>query len=175
MLPFDPEAGMVEGEARPIASAVMSCEGKSELQFYRGSRSMVILSHKAWSVKVGGTDPAALEQDKIRLAEIGFPPNSMVLLEFANGMLHGFEGDFGAISTHCIDGWDRVWLPWEHPGATPQDLIRKRTISVDPGKLDVIGGTRIPYQVIQELQALEATRAAESAEHLDAVIMLLPL
>jgi hypothetical protein len=159
---YDPE---VEQRKRRADTFMLSVDGRLEVHSRNVPLSYLILSDQPWSIIVGGADPATSGRARIPCTEISFPANSLVQLNLAKGMLHGFEGRFGAVCTGSTKqtGWS--W-PWEEDSVA-QGWAGRQSVEIDPARMQLIGGRAVPWNVVQEWQnkvALEKSPEAIAYE-----------
>ena len=155
--PYDPD--MEHGTTRSGA-VMLFVNGRREIHSRNVPLNYLVLAEKAWAITVAGTDPAASEQDRVSCAKISFPANSLVQLSLVKGMLHGFEGRFGAVCAgvaHPGGDW-----PWSQALSTPR-WAEREPAKVHPEKVELIGDRPVPWNVVQEWQSTVAfERSPES-------------
>jgi hypothetical protein len=160
---YDPDA---EHRTRPADTFMLSVDGRLEVHSRNVPLSYLILSDQPWSIIVGGADSDVSGQARIPCTEIGFPAHSLVQLNLAKGVLHGFAGHFGAVCAGSPRqaGWS--W-PWGEGSAAP-GWPGPKSVEIDPARMQLVGDRAVPWNVVQEWQntvALEKSPEAIAYEH----------
>jgi hypothetical protein len=155
---YDPDA---EHGKQPAGAFMLSVDGRLEVHSRNVPLNYLILSDQPWSITVGGADSVIPGQARISCAKISFPANSLVQINLAKGVLHGFEGRFGAVCTGSARqaGWS--W-PWGEGSAAPGWPGRK-SVKIDPARVQLVGDRAVPWNVLQKWQNTVALQKSAEA------------
>lgn len=165
-----------EHSAERIICSRLWLDGRQALHARNMALCYTLVSEQPWHLQLGGADLGVAGQEHLWCAELVFPANSLVHLNLAKGMLHGFEGKLGGT---CVGfARQRPWGWFGHESRRCDEPAHGWDAGllavVDPARIRLIGGRAVPYGTVQHWQHTVALQKTADQIAWEIAITMLP-